>query len=207
MNKVFEAHYYSDEEDEYPVRVKAREKKKTPKLMFARWGSMSPKRDKKKEKHFRGDSEKGYNSFHKPPENKGIYAFIWPYVEPFLAAWSDEYYKKTGTKDEFGDDNKKMIPIKKFQHHGKIWTHMTDSVESLGLSGEKKGNWVKVDTKDLPEILAKQMAIDNKSLKKDDFFGGNSKETISDPYKRGKGGMMSRDHLEVFIPGKVKESK
>jgi len=204
MNKQFEAYYY-DDEDEEVIKVKARDKKKAPKIMFARWGGMNPKRDKKKEKSFRADREKGYESFHKPPENKGIYAFIWPYVETFLAAWNKDYQVKTGKTDEYGEVTK-MAPIKKFQHHGTIWTHFVDEAKEQGVAQEVKGSWVKIDTKDLPEILAKIVSKDIKSLKKD-TFGSPSKETISDPYKRGKGGFMSKDHLEVFIPGKVKETK
>jgi hypothetical protein len=206
-NNQFEAYYYNDDEDETVVKVKARDKVKEPKIMFARWGGMNPKRDKNKEKHFRSDRPKGYESFHKPPENTGIYAFIWPYITPFLAAWNKDLKRKTGTKDEYGNDREKMIPIKKFTHHGEIWTHMVDAAEKLGLAKEIKGSWVKVDSKDLPEILAKTMAQDIKSLKKDTFMGTFSKETISNPYKRGKGGFMSKDHLEVFIPNKVKETK
>jgi len=209
--RTFEAYYFAgDDEDEPVVKIKARQKKSEPKIMFARWGNMNPKRDKKKEKSFRDDRPKDYESMHKPPEHKGIYAFIWPYVEPFLAGWNKDYRRKTGKKDEYGDDVERMIPIKKFQHHGDIWTHFVEEAKKTKVGKEYKGSWVKVDTKDLPMLLGKIMATDAKTLKKPGGFEPEGiKHTISDPYKRGKANAitMSRDHLEVFIPGKVRESK
>jgi hypothetical protein len=206
----FEAYYYAGDDEDEPVKVKARQPKSThePKIMFARWGHMNPKRDKKKEKNFRGDKPKDYESMYKPPEHKGIYAFIWPYIEPFLAGWNKDIKVKTGKKDEYGDDIERFEPIKKFQHHGDIWTHFVDAAKKTGVGKEYKGDWVKVHTKDLPMLLGKVMAKDAKAIKKD-AWGEPVKQTVSNPYKRGKSPTftMSRDHLEVFIPGKVREIK
>ena len=210
MSNNFEAYYYSDEDDE-PVRFKARESKKAPKIMFARWGGMNPKRDKDLEKKFTKSQDDGTPivGFHKAPEHKGIYAFIWPYVEPFLAAWNKEYRQKTGKKDEYGEDEERFKPIKKFQHHGDIWCHFVKEAKELGVGKEYKNTWVKIDTKDLPKLLSKVMARDIGSLQGDKWMRDKPDivRQIADPYKRGKGGFMSKDHLEVFIPEKVRESK
>jgi len=210
MINQFEAYYY-DDEDEEPIRVKAREKsEKAPKIMFARWGHMNPKQDKRKEKAFSKSEELGSPivGFHHAPEHRGIYAYIWPYIEPFLAAWNKEMMVKIGT-DEYGEPEYRFPPIKKFQHHGDIWCHFVQEAKEFGVGKEYKGSWVKVDTKDLPLLLNKVVSRDIKSLKGDKWLGQEKGKPrpIADPYKRGKGGFISRDHLEVFIPGKVKETK
>lgn len=215
MQNNFEAYYYGDE-DEEPIRVKQREKsEKAPKIMFARWGGMNPTRKKDLEKNAFKSEENGNPiiSFHYPPEHRGIYAFIWPYIEPFLAAWNKEYRYKTGKKDEHGEDEERMKPIKKFQHHGDIWCHFVQEAKEQGVGKEYKKSWVKVDTKDLPMLLGKVMAKDIKQLKQPSWWTDNKgyKGIVKDPYKRGRvgGGLskMEKDHLEVFIPGKVRETK
>lgn len=201
--RAFEAYYYTGDEDEPVVKVKSREKKTEPKILFARWGHMNPKRDKNKEKYF------GKGGFHTPPEKKGIYAYIWPYVEPLLAAWNKDMMVKSG-KDEHGNTKYRFPPIKKFQHHGDVWVHLVDEAKKLGLGKEFKGSWVKVDTRDLPKLLGKIVAGDIKSLKEPTSWDKFAyKKKIRDPYKRGSSESitMVRDKLEVFIPGKVKESK
>jgi hypothetical protein len=209
VSNNFEAYYYGGE-DEESIRVKAREKsEKAPKIMFARWGGLNPKRDKNKEKIF-GNSQSSFaGGFHHPPEHKGIYAFIWPYVEPFLAGWNREYWQKTGKKDEDGRDEVRFKPIKKFQHYGDIWCHFVEEARELGLGKEYKGTWVKVDTKNLQTLLSKIIAKDIGSLQSDKSMREKPDKVrqIANPFKRGKGGFMSRDHLEVFIPEKVRETK
>lgn len=203
----FEAHYYTGDEDDSVVKVKARDKKSDPKIMFARWGHMNPKRDKKKEREFAG-SENPLAGFHTPPEKKGIYAFIWPYVEPFLAAWNKDIMVKG--VDKSGNETMRFPPIKKFQHHGDIWTHFVEPAKKMGVGKEYKGSWVKVHTKDLPKLLKKVIAMDRKSLRTPSSWNKEAyKSKVFDPYKIGRSEAitMSRDHLEVFIPGKVRESK
>lgn len=211
MPNKFEAYYYGDE-DEEPIRVKQRENSdKGPKIMFARWGGMNPKRDKEKEKKFTHSDEEGNPiiGFHHAPEHRGIYAFIWPYVEPFLAAWNREMMIKAG-KDEEGEEKLHFPPIKKFQHHGDIWCHFVQEAQEMGVGKEYKRSWVKVDTKDLPKLLNKVMARDMKAIKKPSPWAEKGyKDVVKDPYKIGRSGIptMSKDHLEVFIPGKVRETK
>lgn len=198
-------------EEELGSKLKGRrEKRKEPKIMFARWGAMNPKRDKAKEKEFRGMSrakDPEQIGFHTPPENKGIFAFIWPYIEPFLVGWNKKIMIKTGRKDKYGDEREKFPHIKKFQHHGFIWTHFIEAARDTNVGKEYKGDWVKVHTNDLPMLLRKTFSKDTKELKKDPWSQDDVPH-VSNPYKRGGtlGMRMTRDHLEVFIPGKVKES-
>jgi len=215
MMKQFEAYYYGDDDESEPIRVKQRDRaEKAPKIMFARWGGMNPKRDKEKEKKFHKPDDpifgpKDEPRFHDAPEHRGIYAYIWPYIEPFLAAWNKKMMIQTG-KDEFGDPEYKFPPIKKFQHYGDIWCHFVDEAKKFDVGKEYWGSWVKVDTKDLPMLLGKVIARDIKQIKQPNAWEPKGyKDPVRDPYKIGRSGIltMNRDHLEVFIPGKVRETR
>jgi hypothetical protein len=172
---------------------------------FVRFGGLSKRNQKKY-----GISTI-VDGFHKSPVNKGIYAFIHPYIEPFLFAWKhkmpdmpdmkdtdkwtkeqwDEYYVKDKKSfDKFYRENKKV-----FKYEGLIWTHFTDLPPKY--IKRRKGSWVEVHTSDWDTIMSKQKHLDMKEISYDDYMG--SKGDIKDPYKRGLGGFMGKDHLEVFI--------
>lgn len=170
--------------------------KANKKFMFARFGSLS--------RHFYEMLDKEGNkkyTFHTPPVNRGIYAYIWPYIEPFLAAWNPEVYKLTDTPDGFGGFKKKLIPIKKFSHDGDLWCHFVDQARKLNVGKKYVGSWVLINTKDLYDVMKKVANEDIKLL-----HVNNSYREIKNPYKRGQGGNMSRDHLEVFIEN-IRENK
>ena len=158
------------------------EKSKGKPITFVRFGGLSSTSQKKFYKK---------DTFHSPPAKKGIFAFIWPYVEDFLWVWKVKYipneteaeWKKR--KNEYMKKN-----TKKFQYSGMIWTHFGDVITG----GIHKGTWVKIHTNELNDILKKIKHRDTKEVMK--YVG---KEPIQDPYKRGLGGFMSKDHLEVFI--------
>lgn len=167
------------------------------KTMFARWGDMN--------RHHYGvwfdkEGNKLEPTFHTPPVHRGIYAFIWPYIEPFLAAWNDKVFKETDKLDEYGYPKKKFIHIKKFTHIGEVWCHFVEEAQSLRLGKKYIGSWALVDAKDLSLLLKKIAHVDTKALGKG-LFGD-----VRNPYKKGQGGNMSRDHLEVFIEN-VKENR
>ena len=145
-------------------------------MIFCRVGGLSPVKHKLKNKKF---------SFHfPPPTRKGIYAFIWPYIESFLFMWSDEKQK------EF-----KINGYRKFKYNGPIWCHFDEESKSI----KSIRSWVYTDTEHLKNILKKVMINDRNQLIDYDF---NS--FIQNPYKRGLcGGVrMSKDHLEVYIEKK-----
>ena len=162
-------------------------------MYFVRYGGLSRVNHKKFFKKEEG--------FHIPPAKKGIYAFIWPYVDPFLWAW------KVNTKGMVSEEaiNKQIQKAgrlwrRKFHYNGLLWTHFQDVVKG----GRRWGSWVEVHTDDLPEILKKQKHFDRKELQK--LYCSLKMETgtgIRDPYKIGSidNGCfsLSREHLEVFI--------
>jgi len=177
------------------------------KQSFVRFGGLSKVNQKKY-----GLVDSG--GFHAAPVKKGIYAFIWPYIEPFLFAWKhkfdippNEVTNKWTDKQwiEYGKEEQKSFKKfykdnkKKFQYEGLLWTHFTDLPPKY--IRRRKGTWVEVHTSDWDEILKKQKHLDMKyDMKMDmEHFGVKKLSVGKDPYKRGLGGSMSKDHLEVFI--------
>jgi len=131
-------------------------------------------------------SKTSYDFHFPPPVRKGIYAFIWPYVESFLFKWSEKNEK------EF-----EINGIRRFKYNGPIWCHFIK--ESKAVSSIR--SWIYTDTEYLEDIFRKVKKNDRHQLTDRDFFG---KQFIQDPYKRGLcGGVpMSKDHLEVYIEKK-----
>ena len=154
------------------------------KVEFVRFGGLSPVNHKEFYKQ---------DSFHSPPKKKGIYAFIFPYIEDFLWAW------KVKGNDEWKSNKKKYHKNnrRQFTHNGEIWCHFIDEARTLGCALDYKKEWVKVHTRDLKDLLKKIKQIDRIQLK--DEYSIGTHENIHDPYKRGLGGFMSKDHLEIFI--------
>ena len=146
-------------------------------LEFVRFGGLSPVNHKK---FYKTDS------YHSPPRRKGIYAFIFPYIEDFLWCW-----KLDG--DDYIKDRKKYHRTnrRKFKYSGDIWTHGVEEAKKLNCGLDFSKAWVKIHTDNLNNVLTLMKQTDRIQLK--------DKETIHDPYKRGLGGWISKDHLEVFI--------
>lgn len=87
-------------------------------VKFMRFGGLSPV------------PQKGYNktnTFHSPPARKGIYAFLWPYIDRFLigASYSGittKYSKFTYVKDKDGNPITDTHPeFNNFQDRNKVW--------------------------------------------------------------------------------------
>jgi len=156
-------------------------------IIFVRYGGLS-KIDQKKY----GISQ----NFHKAPANKGIFAFTWPYIEDFLWAWKVPF-KEGETEDEQNKRLKKFIKNnrKKFTYSGWIWTHFENVPNNM--IKRRSGSWIEIHTSDFQKLFKKQKHTDMKGLDKNLY--GISKDIVKDPYKRGLGGFISRDHLEVFI--------
>jgi hypothetical protein len=166
---------------------------KKKEMTFVRFGSLSKTKFKTVWKKKPNEPESG-PSFHTPPVKKGIFAFIWPYIDDFLWVWKIKL-----KDDDTEEESKKIINTirkrigKKFTYSGMIWCHFTKATTG----GRRKGSWVEVHTDELDSLLRKQKHFDRKELMGDKFMG--TKKPIIDPYKRGLGGFMSIDHLEVFI--------
>jgi len=162
-------------------------------IKFVRFGDLS----KTNYKGFYGSEGQ-----HSPPVKKGIYAFIWPYIEDFLWAWKiKSLHKFDGTEKEYNKEFKKEYKKmrKVFTYSGEIWTHFIDEAMKEGLGLRYKDNWVKIHTDDLEYLFRKYKHQDIKYMMGQlDIFGSKVKP-IADPYKRGLGGSMVKDYLEVFI--------
>ena len=147
------------------------------KLEYIRFGGLSPVNHKK---FYKSDS------FHSPPRKKGIYAFIYPYIEDFLWAWKikdKETHKYYHTKNR-----------RKFTYNGEIWVHWINITKKTGLGLEYNKDWVKIHTDDINHLFNMVKQSDRIYMNKD------QSTAIIDPYKYGGNNIpISRDHLEVFI--------
>jgi len=161
-------------------------------VTLVRFGGLSSVDQKKY-----GINKDSPDSFHYPPENKGIYAFIWPYIEPFLFAWKIKY---GGDSDNWKEKYNKFRrdEMRKFQYDGYLWTHFTDV--SPKYIRRRKDNWAEIHSSDLEKVLRLSKHRDMIDVYKHfkENYGTKHKD-IKDPYKVGLKGNHSKDHLEVFI--------
>jgi hypothetical protein len=155
------------------------------KLILARYGGLSPKKQ-----HHYVSNEKDM-SFHTAPERKGIYAFLWPYIDLFLLSGTDKFiYSSEKRKRE-------QLPYKyrKFTVEGDIWTHINIHPKYEYVVKERKGSWVRIDSEDFVKVFKKEYL---KNIKEAKEWTGK-KDKIKNPYL-----FITTDHLEIFIPAKTK---
>ena len=142
-------------------------------MKFIRWGGLSPV------------VQKGYNpempTFHCPPARKGLYAFPFPFIEPFLLS------------GDF-DNNHKEEKGRKFEYDGMIWHHLTSA---LGTSQRTRGSWLLTTMKVYEIALRKELHnMRSTSYHRVGFVEhGDTQKNFQVSTTRGT----SRDHLEVFI--------
>ena len=146
-------------------------------MLFCRVGGLSPVMHKNKKKiqteHF------------PPPTKKGIYAFMWPYIERFLFMWSErniKEYERNG--------------IRIFKYEGPLWCHFDEEAKAFRL----KGSWTLTDSEYLERILLPKVIRAGREC----VMTQKISVFVRDPYKVGScGGItMCRDFLEVYIEGK-----
>lgn len=141
------------------------------------------------------------DSFHSPPVRYGIYAFVFPYIEDFLWCWKLHDNKKLSELDSDTNEYNRIFKEhyhrlrRKFTYNGFLWTHCVSTAIKLKISGPITKTWIKVHTDDFKRILQRVKHEDMSIL----MEGYKGKEQLKNPYKRGLGGFMSKDHLEVFI--------
>ena len=143
----------------------------------------------------------GKESFHAPPTRYGIYAFLFPYIDSFLWAWKLPERKEELSEAEDKKRFKRYARLlrSEFEYDGLIWCHFTD----IAKGGKRSGSWVEVSTLDFKTLFRKTMCKDIQQLHGN--FPSSQAPNIADiknAYKRGLGGFMSVDHLEVFIDKK-----
>ena len=144
-------------------------------VIFARVGGLSPVKHKWK-------SKKASIHF-PPPSKKGIYAFVWPYIEPFMFMWDARNKKEL-----------KINGIRKFEYNGPLWCHF----DSKELTKPKRG-WFYTNTSNLNSSTLKRIRKEDRGIiMKASFL------FVRDPYKRGSSGgfTVARDLLEVYIEKK-----
>lgn len=118
----------------------------------------------------------GRDTFHAAPERYGFYAFIYPYVEMFLAMSTKRKEVNEGTYKKF-----KAID-------GFIWIHLEPKRKSEIV--EMKNSWYKIHVSSLPGAIAKVYAKDSAEM--GEIWGNNIGRL--NPYS-----ITSKDHLEVFV--------
>lgn len=78
------------------------------------------------------------DTYHSAPEKYGLYAFIYPYFEPFLALWSER------NRREFDTHGYRI-----FEYDGNIWTHLQAPNICL-----ERGGWYRAHTSDLKAYMS-----------------------------------------------------
>lgn len=166
------------------------------KLQFIRVGGLSPVKYKSK---IDNNGHK-MSSFHYPPPTRyGIYAFIWPYIEPFLFMWkldSVRSDKHPSNKEYDKNECIHKLGYRMFTYEGFLWCHIKtkyaiDNVRSF----------YKIHTDNFDKVFQSCMIDDIKSIKHDHICI-NKSVIIKDPYKPNGVISYAKDHLEVFIEGK-----
>jgi hypothetical protein len=147
------------------------------KLSFARLGGLSSVKYKPKPgARFAG------GGFHTPPVRNGIFAFTWPYIEPFLVGWK----MREGEK----------MKLRRFEYEGPIYAH----IKPRGLHMSPVGSWYLMETADLRKALAEARHESRKALQEQaGMYRPDGKDQsqpfIGDPFQ-----FFTKDDLEVFIP-------
>ena len=139
----------------------------------------------------------GKDSFHAPPTRYGIYAFLYPYIDDFLWAW-----KLPETKEDFDPTKERKrfnkharLLRREFEYNGLIWCHFVEHAKGR----KRAGSWVEVTMPEFKKIFRKVMCKDMQRLHN---LLPQDNSSIKNAYKRGLGGFISTDHLEVFIDKK-----
>ena len=157
------------------------------KLILARYGGLSPV----KQTHYQ--SNENDMLFHTAPERKGIYAFLWPYIDWFLLGG------KTGKLKEGEYKNKHeslVFKMKKIRVDGYIWAHVDIPKKYQYMIKEEKGSWYKIHSKDFEYILPKIFAYRVKEGCQ--LWSKKHSNEYKFFFK-----WFSYDDLEIFIPKKT----
>ncbi len=155
-------------------------------MKFMRVGGLSPVNHKKRFKLRKDDdieSKSFTGTYHLPPTKHGIYAFPFPYFEGFLVMWSERHRQEIKTRG-----------ITKFEFNGQIWSHLKPKNDS---------DIIKVvDSWYLTTIEVYEKTLQKEIHKLNGEMNGSKHNfgvMCDNAFKRGRGGMYVRDHLEVYI--------
>ena len=158
-------------------------------IKFCRYGGLSPVIQ-------RGYKEtKDEPTFHSPPARKGVYAFVYPYIEVFLlGGFGENKYVETDEKDEYGDPKLKLIKPRIFEYEGELWHHLGKHCHGSDII-QRHNEWYKTTFDVYVEALRKEfheLRIEEEMFLR--HFNKSEQIKSNNPTR-----FMSKDHLEVFI--------
>ena len=167
---------------------------------------------------------------HTPPTRNGIYAFVWPYFEPFLLQsprLDREFEYLRDGKGNLIDKNHPEFQVnsdkyrhrvnkqtgietlydlrrpKIFEYYGPLWHHLEQFVDPKDVL-QRKEFWVKTNFDAYVKALKKEL---HSVLRTDGVESMRGEKEPSSPFwqYRSKRPAQNfyRDHLEVFIDDKI----
>lgn len=136
------------------------------------------------------------DSYHYPPQKRGLYAFPQYRIEPFLSHWDETKFHikhcKVGTENEsFRRRAKNYITID--YKKPTLWCHFIEEAQELGVAIKVSRYWVLVKSSDYLKVLR---LWENKRLKQHRNDYGRFGVIVKHCYRFG-----SKDDLEVFLVG------
>ena len=148
-------------------------------VSFARVGGLSSVKYKPKV----GDRFQA-GGFHTPPVRNGIFAFTWPYIEPFLVGWK----LREGER----------MRLRRFDYEGPIYAH----IKPKGLHRSPIGSWYLMETADLRQALTETRHQGRKTLQEQSEMYRPDGAPRSQPFTGDPLQFFTKDDLEVFIPAR-----
>lgn len=148
-------------------------------MEFARLGGLSP---------VKYDTRTNFSG-HQAPVAHGIWAFPWPYIEQFLCLYDEEH-----------ENELKRQGFRRFRFDGSLYHHLQEPPPEGFWDVQ---GWTLSNIEEYSDLLQKfkRQAIRELDKNRRTCQGPYPDvPVIGDPFKRGQGGVMARDQLEVFIP-------
>ena len=172
-------------------------------LTFVRYGGLSPVKQKKE----RGEPE----NYHYPPANRGIYAFVWPYIELFLVGTGGKFdqRRQTWLRDKQG--NRIENPQDWTEETEKIW----DKYEKYSTAKTNDGKYYYIEDKKRKKFKYNGEIWHHLKVKQNQILEVQGDWFLTSMFdyknvlrkevgrmavtKKREGFRYSYDHLEVFI--------
>jgi hypothetical protein len=137
------------------------------------------------------------DSFHSPPQVRGLYAFPQYRLEPFLTHWDNtkltvKHYKPNTDKESYVLRVKKYITIK-YYNKPSLWCHFIHEAVELKVDIRTNKSWVLINSCDYLKVLALH---EKNRLKEHRIEFENRLGNIKHCYQYG-----SKDEFEVFLVG------
>lgn len=132
------------------------------------------------------------------PTRRGVWAFIWPFVEPFLIGSTNAEGRSKPGKSRYDQMKAGTERLRKFVHRGELYTRF----DVPGAEETDDGNWKITTSRDLVNFLKMMYHRDVKSDMGEPRKYGHvpkgeelKQSMTANPYRR-----TSKDAWEVFVP-------